>query len=634
LGVFKQLHNHLGLHALVDHLVNYDQEKANLGILKKIKKMSIAFKIINPATNDSTIYIGKSTSLDLILTNNTGSEITINSGSNPSEFQIAMPEFFTSADIDNMTLSDDLSDWSFDKRDESWNILYVAYSGSASSVWEEGTDFKITINNVSVSSSTSPVTEPIKVTFENFIENPSSVSANLTLMEEPNTGNGNASLEDVLQVFLENQGQIYVSSSGDPLENTLFLTIKNIGTDPLYNGSTSPNERPLVQVKFVYGNTTGALAPDDDQDKNAVGSAWNIVGGVDISEDSDWTVTNPDPNSIDSHPTWQFAPSETNTAVIGTGEDANISFSFADIISCTPPGNTQMTVLLSGFMKDENTAYDSAIFTLNIVKSKPPQTRGLLDLYSPTPRINISREEDEIRIYLKWSMYYVNKVILSTSLIDSEPVEILYPDSQPIAADTTFISFSGISRNTLLVVTLQAFDHHGNYLNAKQFTVFIDFTPIAPNPFIDAAGTEYPTVLIGSKWWMATNLEYDASQFAYPCAGYGMYYPENIALQDIPEGWRLPTKLDWEELIKHFAGVDLLVGGSSGLNLELGGYQDYYEMTSVNQAGCYWSQTPVTPSDAHSDYYYFRVESSGVISFPFTFYGNLLMVRYVSDLEK
>src|ERR1019366_3549949 len=50
---------------------------------------------------------------------------------------------------------------------------------------------------------------------------------------------GNLQLPDVLQVTLDSQGSVLrSSSSADPLSNTLYLTLKNVGATALATGST------------------------------------------------------------------------------------------------------------------------------------------------------------------------------------------------------------------------------------------------------------------------------------------------------------------------------------------------------------------------------------------------------------
>ena len=100
----------------------------------------------------------------------------------------------------------------------------------------------------------------------------------------------------------------------------------------------------------------------------------------------------------------------------------------------------------------------------------------------------------------------------------------------------------------------------------------------------DRAGTEYRTVLIGNQTWMAQNMNlatggsycYDGSQAN--CNTYGRLYTRGAALGVCPDGWHLPSKEDWEELI-NVVGSESTSGEmlrtTSGWN-NYGNGTDYY----------------------------------------------------------
>jgi uncharacterized protein (TIGR02145 family) len=109
----------------------------------------------------------------------------------------------------------------------------------------------------------------------------------------------------------------------------------------------------------------------------------------------------------------------------------------------------------------------------------------------------------------------------------------------------------------------------------------------------------YPVIKLGSQWWMTRNLDY-----AYP--GASVFYdndPENgekygrlyhLGVVDTlacPPGWTIPHDQDWIILEKFLGmsekdanetgwrgvdqGTQLLPGGTSGMEIQLGGYRDY-----------------------------------------------------------
>ncbi|MGM0498503.1 MAG: FISUMP domain-containing protein [Bacteroidota bacterium] len=136
-------------------------------------------------------------------------------------------------------------------------------------------------------------------------------------------------------------------------------------------------------------------------------------------------------------------------------------------------------------------------------------------------------------------------------------------------------------------------------------------------------GKAYKTIKIGSQVWMSENLAYKASNncWAYNnkdsnAKKYGYMYKWETANEVCPDGWQLPSKDDYNELILRYgvkklgrsgaygpeAHAVLKKGGRSRLDLLKGGRRtqsgDFREM---NSSSFFWSSTEHELE--HSAYY-------------------------------
>ena len=597
---------------------------------------AIGLTVANHDAQDAaTVYVGKAATLALTLTNNSGAPIPLASTGAASTLTLFLPRFYTTDQVQAMTVA--ATDWTAVLSGKSWVLTYAG----ASAAWADGATIRITVGKTVATAQ--PTSGFLQINPKNMGTNvPVQVSATITLNTPPEPGN--ADLTKVLAVSLDNQGSVYVStaSSGqgplktDALPNTLFLNLKNLGDKPIYQGSPGGVGTPKINVSFVYGSTAGALANNNDPNVDPKGSAWLITAGAAVS--NLWQPINPTYSDEQPDPVWVLKPTNTNFTIIGTGDQANVTFSFANIVSFTPPGHTQMVVQCTGFKQTDTRLYDDCTFVIDISKQLPPPTRGLLNFFAPQPLFTVYDPDTTSKVDLQWTMFDVPSVLLMTNIPQIAPRPITYPKFTPLAYDHLSITVPGVTQSTAVFFTMQAFDGLGNYLNSLQFTAYIQ-----AYMFVDPRDSQvYPAILVGRTLWMAHNLNYMSanSQFfgGNPTNGpqYGRLYTAQDAAS-MPKGWRLPSDADWQALIAAFGGIRaayaaLIAGGPSGFQGQLGGYCDNFgNYSELGQFGYYWSSTQNSANPAWVDYAQFVPGSvSTGAAYPPNF---LVSVRYVRDLQ-
>ena len=100
--------------------------------------------------------------------------------------------------------------------------------------------------------------------------------------------------------------------------------------------------------------------------------------------------------------------------------------------------------------------------------------------------------------------------------------------------------------------------------------------------FVDTRDNQkYKTTTINGMTWLAENLRYRINRsWCYAnnptnCSTYGSLYHFDFIQDACPEGWHLPSREEWNNLIKLYSSEtiikDLFVGGKSNFNLSFGG---------------------------------------------------------------
>jgi len=165
---------------------------------------------------------------------------------------------------------------------------------------------------------------------------------------------------------------------------------------------------------------------------------------------------------------------------------------------------------------------------------------------------------------IKTAAFVRCKKLTSVTILNRIPPEIVYG------------TFDGFPAKACLYVPKCAV---GDYRSAEEWDEFKCVKPIAaeaadapdcasdsaeaPGMFTDKRdGKRYKTALIGGKRWMAKNLNYKTnSSWCYGdndifCKIYGRMYAWNTAKTACPQGWHLPSRKEWIDLV-HTAGGEM-----------------------------------------------------------------------------
>jgi DNA-binding beta-propeller fold protein YncE len=434
------------------------------------RSSGLEFTLVNSVTNQPVAYSRETDALLCTLTNNTGSPIGFLSGGQPSKLEIFLPDFYQLDDLRKMLIT--LDGWDFQvNSDDVSLVLRCTKVGS----WASGANLSFQITGAQSSEAPpqggSTQINPAGMTGNNIPPQVPSDSP-LTLQKKPD--GQKPDLGQALDAGLENQGTIYISVNDNLLiSNTLSLTLKNKGDQPLFPGSGPwpSDSHPQALVWFVYNDTAGALAPDDESTPTDQ-SAWHIQPGEIISEGNVWSFVPVDPKP--KHPQWWLTPNATHPGILGTGDQASITFEFTHVVSHTPGGHTQMYLQCSGFP-----GYNDHRFVLDIDKRELPSP-GLIRFTSTVNKITVHTPDDKMTIPFSWTMTGVSKIALDfhPAGLKLESFTKAYTgDQPPLQHDSHQLEFNGLQQSATLTVTCTAYDESGQQLNALPWSIDLDFPP-------------------------------------------------------------------------------------------------------------------------------------------------------------
>jgi len=117
-------------------------------------------------------------------------------------------------------------------------------------------------------------------------------------------------------------------------------------------------------------------------------------------------------------------------------------------------------------------------------------------------------------------------------------------------------------------------------------------------------GKIYKTIQIGKQVWFAENLAFkaDSGSWAYDndndnVEKYGYLYNWKTAQNVCPDGWHLPTKLEFETLLDNNGGISnkkanytaLIPSGNSGFLTIFAGWRTYGVCSEKDKEAYFWS---------------------------------------------
>lgn len=144
----------------------------------------------------------------------------------------------------------------------------------------------------------------------------------------------------------------------------------------------------------------------------------------------------------------------------------------------------------------------------------------------------------------------------------AEPLSYSWPSDYEATDGTATRTFTVAGRYTPRVLVE---NQDGTSLTVKCASAVVKGTATSGNTMTDPRdGQVYRIVEIGDQTWMAENLNYDTTGAVCfnnsldSCDIYGSLYPFKLAYRVCPEGWHLPYRTEFNELLNTVGGFDNL----------------------------------------------------------------------------
>ncbi len=188
-------------------------------------------------------------------------------------------------------------------------------------------------------------------------------------------------------------------------------------------------------------------------------------------------------------------------------------------------------------------------------KNSPP-----VSPYNPYPETNSENLSDYLT--LSWSCTDPDGDILSYDIyFGTDTIPPLVEENNTVG----FYSTPKLELGTKYYWFIIAEDGNTNQSESQIWSFCTKIPVLERGTLVDPRDAQfYNTIKIGEQWWMAANINYETNSGSWCyndnpslCATMGRLYDWDSARNACPEGWHLPSDIDWLILSNYLGGKEI-----------------------------------------------------------------------------